>query len=38
MPKPNSVNISGLKLWIDFQKNLRIGKPIKRTTIDDINS
>ena len=38
MPNPKSVNISGLRLWMDFQKNFRMGKPKKRTTIDDISN
>ena len=38
IPKPKSVNISGLRLWIDFQKNFRMGKPKYRTTIDDISN
>ena len=38
MPKPNSVNISGLMLWIDFQKNFRMGNPKNITTTDDISS
>jgi len=27
IPEPRSVNISGLRLWSDCQKNFRMGKP-----------
>ena len=38
MPDPSSVNIFGLMVCTLFTKDLIRGKPIQKTTIDDIST